>query len=741
MRVRGSEVGRRVLLAWLAVAVASPAAAQTRPPGPGGPAIPPARLVDDAAPAARILTDEDGRIRRAWGLAIAVDGASPEARARAFLRRYAGELALAPGARLAAERRLEVHGRTVVRFARRAFGGPVLGGSVVVRLRGRAVDYVALVGVSAAPAAAARRVGEDEAVAAARRPGERALSVSPAAFEREGALVPVWQVDLAGDHRHQRRRAVVDAADGAVLLSHPLLRDALGRVYESDPTTDASMTTDVELPHLTSRERLTGRYFRVESCNAGERGCDPAQLAEADADGNFLFDPEEPAFDDPFAEVHTYFHANVVAAYFREAHDFTWTCGERPLMRAFVNYTEAAEVPFENAAYSPTSGSECGYMLFGQGAERDFAYDADVVYHEYGHAVADGTSGLGFFLVDPLGVSYEPGALNEGTADYFAATVSGDPRMAEYFMGSGVGGTVGALRRLDNELVCPDDLVGQQHLDGRIWAALGWDLREILGPEKADALFFSTLAAFDMIPSFAGATETLLATADAMLADERLTPDDRAAVDAAVEARGLLGCERVAPLDDGAMRLAYSGQEGLTPAAGGSIAPVHYRIDVPPDATALRVRIERLTPNGTYRLYSREGAPVRFVASRRPPLLASGEHAPDARGEVVIDRDSDPPLPRCETLYLAVVTEDLRTAGPSLYQVSAELERSGLDEPCTAPDAGVVANADAGADAGPGVTPAGGGCGCRALGARDSSGAGLAAALALAAWVARRRRR
>ncbi|HJL19268.1 MAG TPA: hypothetical protein RMH99_26625 [Sandaracinaceae bacterium LLY-WYZ-13_1] len=733
----GRWIGALGVAAWL-LAAASPAAAQTTRPSapPAGPAAP-SGLAAHAAPGSHLSRADDGRIRRAWGLSIPVEGVDAGARARAFVARYRAELALAPGARLALSRVLEAHGRTVVRLSRIAAGGPVVGGSVVVRLGGPdrdVVDYVSLAGVALPASGAPRRIGARGAARAALAADERALTVRAASLAWGGALIPVWVVDAAGPRRSRRRRVIVDGRDGATLAARPLQLDATGRVYERDPTSDEGETTDVELPSLTSRERLTGRHFRVESCNAGERGCDPTQLAEADAAGDFLYEPSEPDFEDPFVEVHAYYHANRVASYFREAHDFTWTCDASSVMRVFVNFTERAMQPFDNAAYSPSSGSECGFMLFGQGSERDFAYDADVVYHEFGHAMVDGTAGLGFFVVDPLGVSYEPGAINEGTADYFAATLSGDPRMAEYFMGSGAGAGEGALRRLDNDLVCPNDLVGESHFDGRIWAALGWDLREAIGVEKTDALFFATVSALDMVPSLADATETLYATADAMLADGALTPDDRAAVDEAVAGRGLEGCERVAPLDDGTPRLAYSGQPELTGTAGGSIAPVHYSIEIPPDATALRLRIERLSFSGEYRIFTREGAPIRFVASRRPPVLASGEHAPDDDGLVVIDRSSEPPLPRCETLYVAVVTEDLRTAGAALYQVSAELERSGLDEPCGAPDAGTAPSGDGGVPDGgsDGSEPGGGGCGCRAA---PASGGGAPALLGLALAV------
>lgn len=109
-------------------------------------------------------------------------------------------------------------------------------------------------------------------------------------------------------------------------------------------------------------------------------------------------------------------------------------------------------------------------------------------------------------------------------------------------------------------------------------------------------------------------------------------------------------------------------------------------------------------------------------------------------------RDGDPALPRCETLYVAVVTNNLASIQQSLYTVTANLVRSGLDESCDDPDAGPPVGDDAGVmgadDAGPGSMMMGGsdGCGCRAA-STDSRGlAGLLVLLGLVGLVRGRRR-
>jgi hypothetical protein len=71
------------------------------------------------------------------------------------------------------------------------------------------------------------------------------------------------------------------------------------------------------------------------------------------------------------------------------------------------------------------------------------------------------------FAVDPLGMHYDPLAVNEGTSDYWAATTQGDPHVGESLEGLDGLGRSAALRDLDGALRCPNDLIGEGHFDGR----------------------------------------------------------------------------------------------------------------------------------------------------------------------------------------------------------------------------------------------------------------------------------
>ena len=243
-------------------------------------------------------------------------------------------------------------------------------------------------------------------------------------------------------------------------------------------------------------------------------------------------------------------------------------CEESPIIDVIANYVEVPGRAFENAFYSPSTcrlGRQCASLAFGQGA-RDFGYDGDVVYHEFGHAITDVTADFAPFDLDLQGVLYDAGSLNEGTADYFSATLTGDPNMADYFVGAGPGAGEGSLRNLDNDLVCGADLVGEVHADGRIWAGTLWEIRTAIGAIKADALVFATLVELPSDATLAVAGTALIDTAEVL---DTLDNDDREAVERIANARGLIDCSRVIEIESGRQYRGFSGVAFATGNLGG----------------------------------------------------------------------------------------------------------------------------------------------------------------------------
>jgi hypothetical protein len=179
---------------------------------------------------------------------------------------------------------------------------------------------------------------------------------------------------------------------------------------------------------------------------------------------------------------------------------------------------------------------------------RDFAYDGDVVRHEFLHGIVHTLNAdLGSIGKDDFGAHAEPGALNEGWADYFSSSFIGNSRMGEYAsVGLAAASEIG-LRNADNELGCPDAIVGEVHADAEPWTGALWAIREELLADQAkvDALGRALLAAIalsDPDEDFANAS---LRAVEAIEAEPLLGASVAATALAEFESRGLAGCERV----------------------------------------------------------------------------------------------------------------------------------------------------------------------------------------------------
>jgi hypothetical protein len=131
-------------------------------------------------------------------------------------------------------------------------------------------------------------------------------------------------------------------------------------------------------------------------------------------------------------------------------------------------------------------------IRYGKGGVDD-AEDAEVILHEYGHAIHSAQN----FNFDPE----ENGAISEGFADYWAVTVSDVvsqrlgvpereplPCVADWDSTSYTSDVPHCLRRVDGNKHYPGDLDGEVHDDGEIWSRALWDIRQALGHTKADTI-------------------------------------------------------------------------------------------------------------------------------------------------------------------------------------------------------------------------------------------------------------
>jgi hypothetical protein len=163
----------------------------------------------------------------------------------------------------------------------------------------------------------------------------------------------------------------------------------------------------------------------------------------------------------------------------------------------------------------------------------DDAEDAEVILHEYGHAI--------HFAQNFSFASSEAGAISEGFGDYWAANIADilaptpDPAcIADWDSVSYDPTAPHCLRRLDANLHYPDDLVGQVHRDGRIWSQALWSIRTKLGHVKANTVILE--GQFD----FPGTTMTDLAQRTVSAARQIYGNGTANQVRAAFQERGIL---------------------------------------------------------------------------------------------------------------------------------------------------------------------------------------------------------
>jgi hypothetical protein len=177
-------------------------------------------------------------------------------------------------------------------------------------------------------------------------------------------------------------------------------------------------------------------------------------------------------------------------------------------------------------------------LRFGKGGVDD-AEDAEVILHEYGHAIHAAQD----FNFDPE----ENGAISEGFGDYWAVTVSDVvsqqlgvpereplPCVADWDSTSYTSEVPHCLRRVDEDLQYPADLNGEVHHDGQIWSRALWDIRQALGHVKADTIIL------DGTNGYTGTSMPDLATRTVAAAQSLYGSSAANAVQHAFEDRGIL---------------------------------------------------------------------------------------------------------------------------------------------------------------------------------------------------------
>jgi len=196
--------------------------------------------------------------------------------------------------------------------------------------------------------------------------------------------------------RHQDRRIFEDGAgdvfdpDPITVLEDPTLQD----MNDSNAAIPLGAYSTIVLNEL---DPAVGGYYHLDGPFVNT-GATSNRAAELTTDFNYLRE------DDRFEEVMVYYHIDHTQRYFQDqlqvfyANNSSQSCN--------VNGTEE-----DNSWYSSYNDR----ITYGSGGVDD-AEDADVIIHEYGHAVQDD--------IIPLWGGGHTGAMGEGYGDYLAGSYS-----------------------------------------------------------------------------------------------------------------------------------------------------------------------------------------------------------------------------------------------------------------------------------------------------------------------------
>jgi zinc metalloprotease ZmpB len=270
---------------------------------------------------------------------------------------------------------------------------------------------------------------------------------------------------------------------------------------------------DVTLTNLDGSGFLVGDWANIRA-EAGPRAYSPTNT--------FRFHRD----DDRFEQVMAYYWVT-------EAQKYIQSLGFGSSLRAVNKESQDVRIN-QYGVDNSFSWDKHDYLRFGKGGVDD-AEDAEVILHEYGHAIHDSQ-------VAAFGVGPEAGGIGEGFGDYWAVTVSNviaptadTPCVADWDAVSYTATVPHCLRRVDTSAHYPENLGTAVHRNGQIWSRALWDIRGALGHVMADTLILE--AQFD----FAADTTMPAAATATVAAAQRLYGNAAAtAVTTAFEARGIL---------------------------------------------------------------------------------------------------------------------------------------------------------------------------------------------------------
>jgi Zn-dependent metalloprotease len=319
-------------------------------------------------------------------------------------------------------------------------------------------------------------------------------------YQHEGVPTLAWKIVVSVKKPEAAWKYYLDAGTGAVLKKIDLLKkvSGYGNVFDPNPVAvldDTGLEEDSHIPDTA--------YVEVKLLDLKKSGFLDGPYVTTSATINrvkrkslkFHFKRKHRAFK----EVMVYFHIDRLQRYLQE-----------------LGFTNVVNFPIkvnidgqkgDNSFYNPSSRS----LSFGTGGVDD-AEDAEIIVHEYGHAIQD-------HIVPGFGPDGESRAMGEGFGDYLAASFFANQKpnrlKATFGNWDGVvlnGSDPPCWRRLDSNKKYPKDMNGEEHNDGEIWSACLWQLRTAIGGKQTDKLIIAHHFLLTPKAKFEAAANALLTT-------------------------------------------------------------------------------------------------------------------------------------------------------------------------------------------------------------------------------------
>ncbi|MFH1739988.1 MAG: proprotein convertase P-domain-containing protein [bacterium] len=335
---------------------------------------------------------------------------------------------------------------------------------------------------------AVRAVSEELSIGSLRGP----LSQELAVLIERGQPREVWEVRVPSAEPLGDFVILVDATTGDLIRKRNFLchLDGIGRVFDPNPVVtlqnpylDDDWDSSEAIPEsgyrtVTLRDIdpsgiLWGPYVNVRG--SSDRAREPGL--------QFLYSRSDGRFE----QVMAYFHID-------RNHRYLNGLGYEFIANYCISVETNAHSE-DQSFYSPFLRQ----ITFGSGGVDD-AEDADIILHEYGHAIQHDE-------IPEFGTTQETQAMGEGFADYWAFSNDADGTFNPEIIAdwdSTVYSTEDppCLRRVDRDFRYPEDMIFDVHEDGQIWSRALHDLWERLGKTIADTLVIESHFALNSDASF-----------------------------------------------------------------------------------------------------------------------------------------------------------------------------------------------------------------------------------------------